>query len=792
MSYVGDRKVKGWDLVNDLLSMVDASLIFSSGKLKVVIDKTQTAAQPYSEANTVRGSLVISHGRAERKINTVNGRYFDESEDYVPDFVKVEDTSALLTESTKIQDIDLLGVARQSEAIRACSRFLKENIYRNKEYSWKSPVGAIVSEPGDLVKRQYFVSDFSKGYTGYVLSGNTKEIYLDRIVTLDVGKTYEIFIKHKSKNTFVNEDISNSAGDWGKIVLSSVLTLSADEGDMWIIGEKDTAIADVLLDEVTQERDGTFILKGSNYNTNVYAIDALPNEITRNRSPIGDRPPLPIESWTVRESIEGLPDGAVGSCLEFDIVPGMLRNAGTALGGSSSTIDLSVDEPDRNNFFINSNIQIIDGTGSGQSRKILSYDGATHRATVNINWSVNPDTTSEYEIDFQKAGEYYGSIVEFSSDDAEWFELGRVIGGAGALPIRGQGTIVFLRLIPYTLTGKRNELALLSQTITTTGKDIAPDDVSTFSAVQINALLLFTWSNVTDLDIDRYEIRQGSSWSQSSFVGSSKDNFKEITDFVAGTKTYLIKAIDRTGNESTTEASFAITLVTPNERDVFTVTDELASLGGTFDGLVAIDVGSGNNGIGLEAKNKYDAGHFWDTALSDSSASQVVESWDAATLLTGTYISQTFNLGAIAFARILADIEFQDSTGVTLIIEEQHSDDNISFSDWRIIGAGDQKWQFARLRITMSLDSDVDNPIIDKFDIVIDALVRVYRGTGVTVTSGAGVDITFPTSYIQTPNIHITERSTPTVYNDSPSKTGFTLKHDGGGSLVVDYRSEGI
>lgn len=43
-------------------------------------------------------------------------------------------------------------------------------------------------------------------------------------------------------------------------------------------------------------------------------------------------------------------------------------------------------------------IFIRDGTGSGQSRLILQYTGSTRIATVDRNWKVNPDATSEYVI----------------------------------------------------------------------------------------------------------------------------------------------------------------------------------------------------------------------------------------------------------------------------------------------------------------------------------------------------------------------------------------------------------
>jgi hypothetical protein len=43
-------------------------------------------------------------------------------------------------------------------------------------------------------------------------------------------------------------------------------------------------------------------------------------------------------------------------------------------------------------------VLIIDGTGNGQTRLILEYDGATKTATVDRNWKVNPDATSVFQI----------------------------------------------------------------------------------------------------------------------------------------------------------------------------------------------------------------------------------------------------------------------------------------------------------------------------------------------------------------------------------------------------------
>lgn len=71
---------------------------------------------------------------------------------------------------------------------------------------------------------------------------------------------------------------------------------------------------------------------------------------------------------------------------------------GTAQGGTSSTIQLASGETFADSEPNGNMIKITSGTGSGQSRVILSYVGSTDTATVSPNWTTTPDATSVYEM----------------------------------------------------------------------------------------------------------------------------------------------------------------------------------------------------------------------------------------------------------------------------------------------------------------------------------------------------------------------------------------------------------
>lgn len=71
---------------------------------------------------------------------------------------------------------------------------------------------------------------------------------------------------------------------------------------------------------------------------------------------------------------------------------------GTAQAGSTTSITLSAGASATNGLYDPGMVRIISGTGAGQARVILQYDGATKIATIDRDWRTNPDNTSVYEI----------------------------------------------------------------------------------------------------------------------------------------------------------------------------------------------------------------------------------------------------------------------------------------------------------------------------------------------------------------------------------------------------------
>ena len=86
---------------------------------------------------------------------------------------------------------------------------------------------------------------------------------------------------------------------------------------------------------------------------------------------------------------------------EYTVIPDdtpLVANHGVATAGTSTTITIATTASAINSTYANSIIQIMAGTGAGQSQLIDSYNGATKVVTVCDTWTTTPDNTSVYVI----------------------------------------------------------------------------------------------------------------------------------------------------------------------------------------------------------------------------------------------------------------------------------------------------------------------------------------------------------------------------------------------------------
>ena len=100
---------------------------------------------------------------------------------------------------------------------------------------------------------------------------------------------------------------------------------------------------------------------------------------------------------------------------------------------------------------------------------------------------------------------------------------------------------------------------LATVTATAQGKTLPPSDVPGFGAGIVRGIdVRLTWSDATDIDVWRYKIREGTSWSTATDVALVDALEYEIIHPSKGAHTYLIKCIDSVGGESANAQSVTV------------------------------------------------------------------------------------------------------------------------------------------------------------------------------------------------------------------------------------------
>jgi len=107
--------------------------------------------------------------------------------------------------------------------------------------------------------------------------------------------------------------------------------------------------------------------------------------------------------WNVAVASASNP-GSVGEMLKSNSV-----KIGNVVSATANSIVIDSGASTIDNYYNENYILILAGTGTGQTRRIVSYNGTTKSISINRNWSTTPDATSRYNI-----------VPFFSIENAVW------------------------------------------------------------------------------------------------------------------------------------------------------------------------------------------------------------------------------------------------------------------------------------------------------------------------------------------------------------------------------------
>jgi predicted phage tail protein len=177
----------------------------------------------------------------------------------------------------------------------------------------------------------------------------------------------------------------------------------------------------------------------------------------------------------------------------------------------------------------------------------LYFVGNDVRSKITANWPASQGATT-YRVEWRQADGNFGQDV------------------TGALDYDILNTAVQKYEVTVTPIGPFGTPSASSTaaTINALGKTALPADVTGLVAT-IDPLIGVTldWANNTDIDLDQYEVREGSDWATATLVRRAKASDLKIGTISGSSATYLVKAIDTSGNYSLNAASVTTNISLP-------------------------------------------------------------------------------------------------------------------------------------------------------------------------------------------------------------------------------------
>ena len=361
-----------------------------------------------------------------------------------------------------------------------------------------------------------------------------------------------------------------------------------------------------------------------------------------------------------------------------------------------------------------------------------------------------------------------GPVVDGLVVDVE----AQIQAGAGAFKALGVGDVADYEFAPakdgttYTVRarainhiGARSPWTTASYTVT--GQVAPPADVAGFAVNIRGAEAQLTWDPVADVDLSHYRVRWASTllaanWSGAIDLVPRVGRPATSVTVPALVGTYLIKAIDRKGNESVNAAMIVTTIGDVAGLNVVATVQEDTAFAGTHAGT-AVD------GAGRLHLNGVDTLASW-SALSAVEVLALGE--DDALVGSGTYtFGTTFDLGAVDTARLTPDVlnlsqnyantveSWQPLSSVTRLagteiggqnvaLEVRRTDDDPggspTWTAWAALLVGDYRARAFQFRANLTSTLPHVTPLIERLRVAIDMTDRTVEGHDLASGTDAG------------------------------------------------------
>jgi predicted phage tail protein len=304
------RPVDEW--INTFCSAMRAMPDFSNNTIRLIIEKAEDAVFIFNDTNIKPETFSIDYISNESIPNVLNLTYSNKDKNYQRDTISLPDAVAITGgETLKEKQFQFFGITRTSQVLREGKILLNKLRINITPIKFKTSILAFTCQEGDVFLFQSNLMGWGEG--GRCKTGSISTVVkLDKAITLTIGKTYKIAVKHGQTDKVEIRTISTIGGSHESVQVSSAFSFVPEKYDEWYIYE-DTTEVKYRVATIVRTFEGLIDVVAVNYDEDVYdytGVEAPQDEFKYLTMEI----PI-VTNLVVEEQVTRMPDGTIDDVL---------------------------------------------------------------------------------------------------------------------------------------------------------------------------------------------------------------------------------------------------------------------------------------------------------------------------------------------------------------------------------------------------------------------------------------------------------------------------------------------
>lgn len=210
-NYIYDTAMRLWDALKYPEAVGRGKVIPVGTRFTCVSDYQSTPVQLFTVSNIKHGSFTEEFQGVEARANSVEISFLNKDKDYERDVIPVYgDTYDESDTLTNPAQVELMGCTSLEQAYKHGKHFLRCNKYEIRTVTIEAFTDAIACTVGDIILIQHDIPEWGEGGRVVAVSGQT--ITLDKEVSVQPGKNYQLLIRSNSTDIVSTFNVVNVSG----------------------------------------------------------------------------------------------------------------------------------------------------------------------------------------------------------------------------------------------------------------------------------------------------------------------------------------------------------------------------------------------------------------------------------------------------------------------------------------------------------------------------------------------------------------------------------------------------